>query len=424
MVEPSIAIQPLDRPVHATVRVPGSKSFTNRALPIAAMAHGPSVLSNVLESDDTAVMLDSLRRLGIALDHDRVARTVRIEGCGGELPVEKAALFLGNSGTSIRFLASMLATAKGEFTLDGVDRMRQRPIGDLLTALGQLGVDARSVHGNGCPPIAIRASGVTGGKIAVRGEVSSQFLSGLLMMAPAANANIEIAVDGPLVSKPYIDMTLATMQAFGGKYHRDGYERFNFTPGTGYRGCDYVIEPDASAASYFFAAAAIAGGEVTVDGLGSQSLQGDLGFVRVLESMGCRVEMTADRTTVFGGSLIGVDVDMCDLSDTVMTLAAVACFANCRTRIRNVAHIRHKETDRIAALATELRKAGVTVVEFDDGLEISPARLHSAEFDTYDDHRMAMGLALLGLRQSGIVVRDPGCTAKTYPEFWRDLRSL
>jgi 3-phosphoshikimate 1-carboxyvinyltransferase len=261
----------------------------------------------------------------------------------------------------------------------------------------------------------------------VRGDVSSQFLSGILIAAPLADAPLIVRVEGPLVSQPYVEMTLAVMRAFGASFERDGFREFRF-PGTGgdggYVGREYAVEPDASSASYFFAAAAITEGSVTVEGIGRQSLQGDLKFIDVLERMGCRVDRGESSTTVHGAPLHGVDVDMTHISDTVPTLAAVACFASGPTRIRGVGHIRHKETDRIAALARELRKTGCDVQEHPDGLTIVPRPPTPAVFDTYNDHRMAMALALLGLKRPGIAVRDPGCTAKTYPSYFSDLAQL
>lgn len=430
MTDPSLdlpdvlEIRPVSGPVQGTVRPPGSKSFSNRALPIAAMAHGDSVLEGVLDSEDTQVMVDSLQKLGITLTHDRSAQTVHVQGCGGRIPETKAELFLANSGTSIRFLTAIVSTGQGEYRLDGIQRMRERPIGDLLIALCGLGVDVRSEAGNDCPPVVVKANGLPGGTVHVRGDVSSQFLSGLLMAAPLAQGELTIAVDGPLVSQPYVDMTLATMQVFGVTCDRQRYERFTFPQESRYTGARYVVEPDASGASYFFGVAAITGGEVTVEGLGTKSLQGDLGFVRVLEQMGCTVEMNADRTTVHGKQLRGIDVDLCDLSDTVPTLAAVACFADSVTRIHNVAHVRKKETDRIHALVTELRKTGLQIEEHDDGLTIHPGPIAPAEFDTYNDHRMAMALSLLGLRVPGIKIRDPQCTSKTYPRYFEDLARI
>ena len=423
---PEIDLTPWARgPRDARVRVPGSKSLTNRALIVAAMAEGPSTLTGALDSDDTRVMVDSLRRLGLAVDRDPAASTIRVEGGRGRVPATEADLFVANSGTSLRFLAALVATARGTYRLDGTPRMRQRPAADLLAALKGLGADARSDQDTGCPPLTIRADGLEGGFATVRGDTSSQFLSGLLMALPSAHGPSTIEVTGTLVSQPYATMTLSVMEAFGIRPANHKFRKFNVEPGR-YTGRPYAIEPDASAASYMFALAAIAGGKVTVEGLGTRSVQGDLAFVDVLEHMGCTVERREQETTVSGGGpLRGVDVDMNAISDTVMTLAVVALFAEGMTRIRNVAHIRHKETDRIAALATELRKLGATIDERPDGLLIiPPARVAPARIATYDDHRMAMAFALAGTRVEGVTILDPGCVAKTYPGFWDDLARL
>lgn len=426
-----LEIRPLTQPVHAAVRVPGSKSYSNRALPIAALAKGRSTLTGILDSEDTEVMMESLGRLGIDVVHSKEDQVAEVDGCAGDIPVKEADLFLANSGTSIRFLAALVALGNGVYRLDGIERMRQRPIGDLLRTLRQLGVDARSELDNDCPPVRIRGRGIDGGEVSIRGDISSQFLSALLIAAPLAKGPLTIRVEGPLVSKPYVDMTLATMEAFGAAFAREGYESFHFPGQCHYQGRTYAIEPDASAASYFFGLAAISRGTITIHGLGSHSLQGDLGFVRVLERMGAKVTMTEEATTVTGGPLHGIEADLFNMSDTVPTLAAVACFADSPTSIRNVANIRHKETDRIHALVTELRKTGIIVDEHPDGLTIHPpitgssnngtSGLRGAEFDTYNDHRMAMSLSLLGLGIPGVVIRDPGCTRKTYPGYFDDL---
>jgi 3-phosphoshikimate 1-carboxyvinyltransferase len=426
----------LAKPPSATVTVPGSKSITNRAIVLAALgcAHGCGgcELEGALFSEDTDVMMGALRELGFyaAPRRDVPAPIIKVfhEWTGPGLFPSVAGLFVGNSGTTIRFLTAMLALGHGRYRLDGVPRMRERPIADLLDALRQLGVDARSETGNGCPPVVIEANGLRGGDVRVKADVSSQYLSGLLMVAPFAEAETRIRVEGPRVSEPYIEMTLVMMRQWGlvvsvepGPVYRiPGRQRVH----TDDNYVDYVIEPDASAASYFWAAAAVTGGRVTVSGLNRNSLQGDVRFVDVLGEMGCRVEECDAGITVHGGPLRGVDVDMNDISDTVMTLGAVALFAEGPTTIRNVAHIRHKETDRIAALATELRKLGAEVEERPDGLTITPRSLRGCPVDTYNDHRMAMSLALVGLRVPGVVIRNPGCVAKTYPGFWQDLERL
>ena len=420
-----LTIEPLKKPPIARVRVPGSKSLTNRALIVAALAHGRSTLSGTLDSDDTRVMVDSLRKLGFSVAHDPEASTIEVEGRDGHISSREADLFVANSGTSLRFLTAMVATGHGTYRLDGAQRMRERPAADLLMALNALGSDARSDLGTGCPPITVRADRLEGGLAFVKGDVSSQFLSGLLMALPKAKNPTTIEVEGALVSRPYVEMTLSVMEAFGVRIGNHKFRRFNVKPSS-YSGRPFAIEPDASAASYFFAAAAVTGGTVTVEGLGTRSVQGDMGFVDVLEFMGCTVEKTADSTTVTGPSrLRGVDVDMNAISDTVMTLAVVALFADGMTRIRNVGHIRHKETDRIAAVANELRKLGVTVDELADGLLIQPpSRISPAKIATYDDHRMAMAFAVAGLKAEGVTILDPGCVAKTYPKYWEDLARL
>lgn len=414
-----IAMEPCG-PVHATIRPPGSKSITNRALICAALAEGESVLRGALASEDTEVMIESLRRLGIPVEINTDGSELHVTGFGSNWPQKRAELFIGNSGTSVRFLTAMLAVGEGEYRLDGVPRMRQRPIGDLISALNSLGASVIAENGDQCPPVIVRARGLAGGKTPIRGDVSSQFLSALLMAAPYAKSPIEIEVAGELVSKPYVEMTLAVMQAFGVEAQQENWTRLSIPRGE-YRGADYAIEPDASAASYFWAAAAVTGGEVTVEGLTRNALQGDVRFCDALAQMGCEVIERPDSMTVRGGELHGIDIDMNDISDTVQTLAVVALFAKGITRIRNVGHIRHKETDRVGDLARELRKLGAEVREFEDGLEITPQPLKPASIATYNDHRMAMSFAIAGLKQPGVVIENPGCTAKTYPRFFEDL---
>jgi 3-phosphoshikimate 1-carboxyvinyltransferase len=388
------------------------------------LADGESVLSGALESEDTRLMIEALRRLGLEVDHDLGTHTIRISGCGGRIPSEGAELLVGNSGTTVRFLTAMLTLGHGTFRLDGTPRMRQRPIGDLLDALGQLGADAASEQGTDCPPVVVRAAGLRGGRAEVAGYISSQYLSGLLMAAPFAREPVELIVRGPLVSKPYVEMTLAVMSAFGVWVDGKASSGYRIASGQKYLARQYEIEPDASAASYFFAAAAITGGEVTVLGLTRRSIQGDVAFCDLLKQMGCQLRDTPNSITVVGRPLHGIEVDMNPISDTVQTLAAVALLADGPTTISGVGHIRHKETDRIRGLATELRKLGATVEEREDGLRITPGALHGAEIETYDDHRMAMSLALVGLVTPGVVIRNPGCTAKTYPAFFSDLAGL
>ncbi|MFN0055590.1 MAG: 3-phosphoshikimate 1-carboxyvinyltransferase [Planctomycetales bacterium] len=418
-----LEMHPTTVALRGTVRPPGSKSLTNRALPIAALAQGTSRLTGVLDSQDTQVMIDSLRRLGLEVDHDPARQTATIVGCQGGPTVAGGELWLENSGTSIRFLTALCTLGHGVFRLDGSSRMRERPIGELAGALQQLGADVRCESADDCPPVIVRAAGLKGGIARVGASISSQYLSALLLAAPAAKAPITIQVEGPLVSEPYVVMTQRVMEAFGVAIEVDHGGTFRIQPHP-YQARDYQIEPDASAASYFFAAAAVTGGEVSIPGLSRESLQGDVGFVDVLERMGCRVEFDADVITVRGGPLRGVDVDMNAISDTAQTLAAIAPFAEGPTRIRHVAHIRHKETDRIAAVATELRRIGQQVEEHPDGLTIHPRPVLPALVQTYNDHRMAMSFAVTGLKAPGISIADPGCTSKTYPRFFEDLQRL
>jgi 3-phosphoshikimate 1-carboxyvinyltransferase len=421
-----LEIAPLTKPVSATVSVPGSKSITNRALVLATVAYlGECELHGVLRSEDTEVMIDCLQRLGFVVKVDWARKTVVTSNPTTRIiPAEAAELYVANSGTTVRFLAAAVAAGQGRYRFDGVPRMRERPIQDLLDALNQLGANARSETGNGCPPVVIETAGLRSGRVVVRADVSSQFLSGLLLASAAADYIVDIELEGPVVSEPYIEMTCRMMEVFGVEVERPAPNCYRVLPSFHTRTAPYEIEPDASAASYFWAAAAICGGRVTVRGLNRTSLQGDVRFVEVLQQMGCRVEECDEGTTVYGGPLRGVDVDMNDISDTVMTLGAVALFAEGPTTIRNVGHIRHKETDRIAAVATELRKFGAEVEERADGLTITPKPLTGATIDTYNDHRMAMSLALVGLKVPGVVIRNPGCVAKTYPGFWQDLSAI
>lgn len=422
-------VEPVAEPLSGSVRPPGSKSLTNRALVTAALARGESRLTNVLDSQDTRVMLESWRRLGISVSHDLEHNSVNVQGCGGKIPAREAELWLENSGTSIRFLTAACTLGNGRFVLDGNARMRQRPIADLVAALQSLGASVKCATDSGCPPVEVHANGLAGGKAAVAGNVSSQFLSALLLAAPCANTPVELQITGGLVSEPYIEMTVGVMERFGAHVSRAGGTSESspanlLVQPTGYVGTIYDIEPDASAASYFFGAAAVTGGEVTVLGLGRSSLQGDLHFVDALAAMGCEVYIADDRTTVHGRPLRGIDIDMNAISDTAQTLAAVAVFAGSPTTIRNIAHVRHKETDRIAAVVAELKRLGIRAEEHPDGMTIHPGQPQPATIETYDDHRMAMSFSLIGLRASGVRIANPGCTAKTYPNYFDDLERL
>jgi 3-phosphoshikimate 1-carboxyvinyltransferase len=370
-------------------------------------------------------MIESLSRLGIEVEASHGRKTLVVTGTNAQVPALEGDLFCANSGTTIRFLTAVTTLGHGSYRLDGVPRMRERPIADLSNALSQLGARIVSELGNGCPPVVVHANGLPGGSAKIRGDISSQFLSAILLAAPAARSSIELVIEGPLVSKPYIGMTIEVMNSFGVKVsYNNSFSNFTIDAPHIYQPREYVIEPDASAASYFWAAAAICGGAVTVDGLSDRSLQGDIEFVSCLEKMGCEVQRDPNSITVFGRPLHGVELDMNGISDTVQTLAIVSLFADSPTTINNVAHIRHKETDRIAAVATELRKLGADVTERSDGLTVSPKVLRAASIDTYGDHRMAMSFALAGLRIPGVRINDPGCVDKTYPRFFDDLATL
>ena len=422
----AVSFQPALHPIVGRITVPGSKSITNRALICAAMAHGTSVLQGVLDSEDTRVMVDAWMALGLSIHWDRAARSIRMTGCDGQPPVAKGDLHIANSGTSIRFLTAALATTHGEYVLDGVPRMRERPIGDLIDGLRELGADVSSLNATypNCPPVRVAANGLRGGTGSVAGDVSSQFLSGMMMASPYASSPVAIRVLGDLVSKPYVDMTAAVMKAFGVEVQMQQEQlglEYRIEAPQSYVGCEYAIEPDASAASYFFGAAAITGGSMRTDGLSFGALQGDVQFAKVLETMGCQVCSGKDYIEVSGRASRGIDIDMNAISDTVQTLAAVALFAEGPTRVRGVAHNRHKETDRIGDLACELRRLGAAVEEHDDGLTIHPKPLVGVDLKTYRDHRMAMSLSLVGLRVPGVRILDPKCTEKTYPNFFEDM---
>jgi 3-phosphoshikimate 1-carboxyvinyltransferase len=424
MTERIYSVQPLTHPPDCTIRVPGSKSITNRALLIAALASGDSTIENALFSDDTRYMAEAWSALGLRVEADISAGRFRVPGCGGVIPARSAELFVGNAGTAMRFLVAALCLGRGRFHIDGTARMQQRPIQDLLDALTQLG--ARCHATNGCPPVTIEANGLAGGHARVAGDKSSQFLSALLMAAPYARSAVEIELAGPLIAEPYVRLTQAVMLQFG--VHVDAhpnYRRVVVSHGQSYHARTYRVEADASSASYFLAAAALTGGVVRVEGVGRNSIQGDIEFADLLGEMGADVHKDADRITVRGrGRLHGITTDMNRISDTVPTLAALAPFADAPVEIRNVAHIRHQESDRLRAVATELQRLGVHVRELDDGLVIEPSAIQPAVVHTYDDHRIAMSFALIGLRVAGIGIDDPECVSKTFPDYFARLEEL
>jgi 3-phosphoshikimate 1-carboxyvinyltransferase len=411
----SFPIQPIEAPPHATIRVPGSKSITNRALLLAALGGGVSTLSNALFSEDSHWFVDCLRRLGFTVEES--PETLTVHGLGGAIPANHADLFVGNAGTAARFLTAAVCLGKGEYHFDGVPRMRERPIAALLGALQQLGAEISAANGHF--PLTVHAKGLIGGLTRLDASESSQYVSALLLVAPYAQSDVTLELDGTVVSLPYIETTLRMMAQFGVTVEHEGYRRFHLKAGSHYQARNYPIEPDASNASYFFAAAALTGGTVQVPYLSRDSLQGDIHFLDVLEGMGCTVQYAANGVTVHGPSqLHGVEVNMNAISDTAQTLAAIAPYADSPVTIRDVAHMRHKETDRVAAIVTELRRLGATVDEFPDGLKIYPGALHPAAVHTYQDHRMAMAFAVTGLRTPGVTILDPGCTAKTFPDYF------
>lgn len=420
-----LEIAVMDHRIDTEVRVPGSKSITNRALVCAALAEGTTRLSGVLFADDTEAMLGCLRELGARLTVDRVRDEVVVQGMDGEPRASGGLLDARMSGTTSRFVMPMLALGRGTYVLDGAEQLRARPMGDLIGALEHLGVEVEPLGEPGRLPVRVDADGLRGGPVTVRGDASSQFLSGLLLSAPCTRRGLDIDIDGELVSVPYVSMTLAVMASFGAAHDGEITNRVSVPAGGYISPEEYHIEPDASAASYFFAAAALTGGRVRVEGLGRTSLQGDVRFAQVLGEMGAEVHMTDRATEVRGtGELRGVDVDMADISDTAQTLAVLAPFAQGPTTVRGIGFIRGKETDRIAAVVNELRRCGVDATETDDGFRVEPGQPRAAVVRTYDDHRMAMSFAVMGLRTPGLRIEDPGCVAKTFPRFWETFSSL
>jgi 3-phosphoshikimate 1-carboxyvinyltransferase len=413
-------IQPRGR-IEATLTLPGSKSYTHRALVAASLAWGESILTNALRAEDTELTARALGRLGARLNWQRTTVTVR--GAAGHWAPVAEPIHLGNSGTSMRFLTALAALGRGEYLLTGSPRLCQRPLGELLEALASLGVKAVSQRGDGCPPVIVHG-GLTGGRTRLSGAVSSQYLSALLFISPLAPQDVEIEITGELVSKPYVNLTLEVMADFGISFYRKGYKFFRVPGGQRYQPREYVIEADASSASYFWAAAAVTGGRVTITNLALESCQGDIDFLSVLARMGCRLEPAETGLTVTGGPLTGIQVDMADMPDLVPTLAVVAAFAQGDTVITGAAHLRHKESDRLAAVAAELGKMGLKVAETADGLIIHGGAPHAAIIHTYDDHRIAMSFAVAGLKIPGITISDPQVVAKSFPDFWEFWEKL
>jgi len=414
--------------VEGQICLPGSKSLSNRALLLSALALGTTEISNLLVGDDITHMLTALQHLGVRCELSADKSTCTVQGKGAALQAtEPVELFLGNAGTAMRPLCAALCLGHGEFVLTGEPRMEERPIGDLVDALLQVGGDIDYVKSTGFPPLLIKARGLTGGPVQVDGSVSSQFLTALLMALPLAHQDSEIQILGDLVSKPYIDITLSMMGQFGVTVENDAYRRFRLEGRQTYRSPgSLLVEGDASSASYFLAAAAIKGGSVKVSGVGQRSIQGDIRFADVLEAMGAKIAWGPDSVTASRGQrLVGVDLDLNHIPDAAMTLATTALFAEGPTTIRNVYNWRVKETDRLSAMATELRKLGCDVVEGRDFIKISPpAGLQHAAIDTYDDHRMAMSFSLAALGSVPVTINDPGCTSKTFPDYFEKLATI
>ena len=425
------------RRARGTVRLPGSKSISNRILLLAALADGETLIRDLLESDDTGIMLAALRALGVKCV-DEGGGAVRVHGAGGAFPVKKAELFLGNAGTAFRPLTAVLALCGGEYRLSGAARMHERPIGDLVDALKNLGAGIEYLGNSGHPPLAIRPGAIrAGGTVSVRGGVSSQFLTGLLMALPLTGKKTIVTVEGDLISKPYVEITLNTLRRFGVVVEQQGWSKFTIPAVARYASPGEIyVEGDASSASYFLAAGAIGGlsggGPVRVEGVGRASIQGDVRFAETLERMGAKIvmgdnwiEATAGAEAAQRGKLKAIDADFNHIPDAAMTAAVAALFADGASTLRNIGSWRVKETDRIAAMATELRKLGAAVEEGKDSLRIAPpARLQPATVDTYDDHRMAMCFSLAALGGVPVRINDPGCVAKTFPEYFDVLNTI
>jgi 3-phosphoshikimate 1-carboxyvinyltransferase len=416
------------RSIAGTINLPGSKSLSNRVLLLAMLSKEETFVENLLDSDDVREMVEALQKLNIPFTEDRTKKTIRVTGKGGKIPVGEAELFLGNAGTAVRPLTAALTLGHGRFVLDGVERMRERPIQDLLDGLNQLGAQVRSIPNTGCPPVEILANGLPGGVAELSGAISSQYLSSILLASPYAQNPVDIKVKNHLVSIPYVEMTIRLMSRFGvnvevsqdfRNFHINAPQTYQ-SPGT------YFVEGDASSASYFLAGAAITGGNLTVVGCGTESLQGDAQFAKIMEMMGAEVEWDANEITVKGtGILNGIDVDMNEMPDAAMTLAVTALFAKGPTAIRNIYNWRLKETERIKAVSSELQKLGAIVEEGEDFIIIDPPkRLKSAKISTYDDHRMAMAFSLAACGEVPITILDPYCVSKTFPDYFDQLSKL
>ena len=409
-------IQPAPLKEEVSIQVPGSKSYTHRALIAAALSDGTCRLTGCLESRDTLLTRQALVQLGVAIEEND--QTLSVQGTSGLLSPCRSPIYLENSGTSMRLLTAVATLVGGETVLRGSRRMHQRPIGDLIDGLNTIGASVGAESDGRFPPVRVGNRRPEGGAVLLDCSVSSQFLSAMLLIGPYTRRGVDISITGGPVSRPYIDMTVGIMERFGVPVQREGYRRFHVPGGRVYQAGEHAVEPDASQAGYFWAAGALTGKRVTVVGVTERSLQGDAQFPAVLEQMGCKVERTPNGTTVAGEKLRGITVDMGDMPDLVPTLAVVAAFAEGETRITNVAHLRAKESDRLAAVGTELLKMGVDAAETQDGLRVQGGRPRSSKIETYNDHRMAMSFALAGLKVPGVVIENEGCVEKSFPDFW------
>ncbi len=421
-----LTLEPISK-IEGEINLPGSKSLSNRALLLAALAKGTTQISNLLESDDTRHMLNALKQLGIKYELSEDKTLCTIEGNAGAIKSDKLQeLFLGNAGTAMRPLCAALCLGEGEYVLTGEPRMKERPIGHLVDALREAGANINYLENEGYPPLKIEANGLQGGEVKIEGAISSQFLTALLLASPMAKKDTYITIVGELVSKPYIDITLNIMQTFGVEVINNNYETFTIRGGQTYTAVDsFMVEGDASSASYFLAASAIKGGSVKVTGIGKNSIQGDIQFVDVLEKMGAKVEWGEGYVTVTKDKLHAIDMDFNHIPDAAMTIATTALFAKGTTTLCNIYNWRVKETDRLFAMATELRKVGAEVVEGKDYLQIIPPKvLKHATIDTYDDHRIAMCFSLLALDKASVTINEPECTAKTFPTYFEVLKSI
>ena len=421
-----LTLKPI-RKINGEVNLPGSKSLSNRALLLAALAKGTTKITNLLESDDTRHMLNALKQLGIEYTLSDDKTECIVVGNAGPIDSESfEELFLGNAGTAMRPLCAALCLGEGSYLLTGEPRMKERPIGHLVDALRQAGANINYIETEGYPPVQIDANELSGGNIEIEGAISSQFLTALLLAAPMAKDDMTISIIGELVSKPYIDITIHIMKEFGVDVVNYNYEKFTIKGGQTYKAIDsFMVEGDASSASYFLAAAAIKGGSVKVTGIGKKSVQGDVAFAEVLEKMGAKVEWGDDFVSVTKGELNAVDMDFNHIPDAAMTIATTALFAKGTTILRNIYNWRVKETDRLFAMATELRKVGAEVEEGEDYLKITPpSQLKHAAIDTYDDHRIAMCFSLLALDPVSVTINEPECTAKTFPTYFDVLESI